>query len=86
MCVRIVESSTDGFVDTTMEPVDFITDGFDTSTVPGIDTTGYVIFDIVYKIRRWGGWIVWWMARVYHGGSTIAPRIPFMKVRWSSPS
>ena len=51
VCVRIVETSTDG-IDTTMEPVITSTDGIDTSTVPGIDTTGYVIFDIVYKIRR----------------------------------
>ena len=49
MCVRIVETTTDGFVDTTMGPVTTFTDGFDTSTVPVIDTTtaGYVIFDIV---------------------------------------
>ena len=49
VCVRIVESTTDGFVDTTMGPVTTFTDGFDTSTVPVIDTTtaGYVIFDIV---------------------------------------
>ena len=74
MCVRIVESSTDGFVDTTVEPVTTFTDGFDTSTVPGIDTTGYVIFDIVYKIRRWGGWIVSWMARMYPGGRHYPPK------------
>ena len=49
MCVRIVDTSTDIFVDTTMGPVITSTDGIDTSTDPVIDTTtaGYVISDIV---------------------------------------
>ena len=47
MCVRIVETTTDVIVDTTMGPVITSTD-IDTSTDPVIETTtGYVFFHIV---------------------------------------